>query len=1019
LGAGASYGALHPAKRKIPLGSELGDRISDKFLGGQLKDRPLTAVAAMAAAEVGLNQFQKFIREEFIDFQPADFHLLIPTFRWRAIATTNFDLIIERAYDKSRGANQSVVKSWKDGDLFDTHMREASDPVGLYKLHGCIDHYLDSESPLILSMEQYASYSAHRMRFYNRLRDIAYENPIVFCGYGLGDPHIQQFLFDLTDKTIKRPQYYFVNPLHSEIEARYWAGHQVTCVAGTFAVFLTELDRRISVNARALRRPTSGQDLSLQPYYNSPNPTVSDNLRYYLDNDVTHLHSGYIPARQDAVEFYKGYDTGFGCITQNLDIQRTIYDSVIVDAILLDEADRRPGELFLIKGPGGNGKTVALKRIAWDAAITFGQIALYANGPEALRLPPLEEIHRLTGKRIFLFVDRISLFRTELEHLLKSCRAIKLRVTIIGAERENEWHIYCDNLEQFLTQDFSVGYLSEAEISNLIAALERHRALGLLRELSPKERVDAFLKRAERQLLVALHETTQGLPFEQIILDEYNRIRPEDAKHLYLQICALHQFGAPVRAGLISRSTGIRFSDFGKRFLLPLADVVLVEETRHSRGDVFYRSRHQRVAELVFTQVLSGEEEKYDLLATLTQEMNVDYSSDRETFSRLIKGRSVADIFSRVELGRLLYDKAEVIAKDDSFVPHQRAVFELRHPQGSLAAAEEAAARAASLNPNNRSIRHTEAEIARRRANAVNDPLRKQSFRRSAKQRLSGPDATLSEYDLHTRARLAIDELRDIIQANATVPEATAPLVVAAAKEAELAIQRGRIEFPENGEILAAEADLKDLLNQAPQALSALERAFKLNPRQDWLAIRLAKRYAEDGEATKAIEVVQQCLKDNPDSKAAHLELGMLLSSVEAPREQIIEHFRKSFVTGDTHFEGQFWYARELFLANREHDSIEVFNKLSERAPGKFRTAAGAPVVRNDEKLVTYEGSIARREEGYAFVRLLDFSVDVFASRGDSPKHEWDRMLPSAQIRCNLAFNRRGPRATRMTIKRP
>ena len=69
--------------------------ICDKFLGGKLKDRPLTIISAMAANEAGLATFQLFIRELFQPFEPAPFHNLTPKFRWRAITTTNFDLIIE------------------------------------------------------------------------------------------------------------------------------------------------------------------------------------------------------------------------------------------------------------------------------------------------------------------------------------------------------------------------------------------------------------------------------------------------------------------------------------------------------------------------------------------------------------------------------------------------------------------------------------------------------------------------------------------------------------------------------------------------------------------------------------------------------------------------------------------------------------------------------------------------------------------------------------------------------------
>ena len=317
LGAGASYGALHPKGEQVPLGDRLRDSICEKFFDGKLKHLQLTAVAAMAAQEAGLTHLQKYIREVFYEFQPADFHQLIPTFRWRAIATTNFDLLVERAYEKSRGSLQTIVKSVKDGDLFDIRMHEVSDPVGFLKLHGCIDYYTDSDIPLILGQDQYASYATNRRRFYARLSDYGYENPIVFCGYSISDAHIQQMLFDLTDKSIKRPMYYNIAPGLSEIEVRYWATNQVTCIPMTFEAFLRELDKKISAVARQLRRPDTAGQLSLAIHYRVPRATESDALRSFIEQDISHLHSGFVAPPQDPQEFYRGYDTGFGCITQN------------------------------------------------------------------------------------------------------------------------------------------------------------------------------------------------------------------------------------------------------------------------------------------------------------------------------------------------------------------------------------------------------------------------------------------------------------------------------------------------------------------------------------------------------------------------------------------------------------------------------------------------------------------------------------------------------------------------------
>lgn len=124
LGAGASQNAKHPTGDTIPQGDHLRNLICDKFLGGELKQKSLTAVASMAASEVGLFAFQEYIRELFLPFEPADFHLLIPEFRWRAIATTNFDLIIETTYENVQTPLQHLVKAVKDGDNFDKRLNK-------------------------------------------------------------------------------------------------------------------------------------------------------------------------------------------------------------------------------------------------------------------------------------------------------------------------------------------------------------------------------------------------------------------------------------------------------------------------------------------------------------------------------------------------------------------------------------------------------------------------------------------------------------------------------------------------------------------------------------------------------------------------------------------------------------------------------------------------------------------------------------------------------------------------------
>ena len=1015
FGAGASRKAKHPEGIPIPQGSQLLEMICDKFLNEESKGSSLSHVAAMAASEAGLIQFQEYIRELFLPFEPADFHLLIPKFRWRAIATTNFDLIIERAYESAPDPLQDLVKTVKDDDKFEERLLRETDPIEFYKLHGCIDHFKDLEIPLTLGDEQYASYDTNRKGLYDRFSERGENYPVIFVGYSISDPHIQRILFDLTDANFQRQPFYRLSPGTNKYEDRYWTQHRVFTIAATFEEFLNTLDKEISPISRKFPIGSGGGTLSIREYYLRPDPYEPPSVDKYLTNGAEHIHSELSSTWQDPREFYRGYDDGWGCIVQNLDARRTFSDSVLVDAVLLEEEERQPAELFMLKGPGGNGKTVSLKRIAWEAGVEYNKLVLFPDGAAGLNIEPLLEIHRLTGERIFLFVDRVALVRNELNDLMREAQRRAIPISVIGAERDNEWNIYCEQLEPFVRQEFPVQYLNEGEIRALLVLLELHNSLGSLRELSFEDRVKKFVEIAGRQLLVALHELTQGKPFEEIVVDEYQRIEPELARNLYLDICALHQFGAPVRAGLISRASGIRFEQFQREFLQPLENVVhVVEDSPHR--DVQYRSRHQHVAEIVFYRILTSAEDRYDLLARLLKAINVGYSSDNETFSRLIKGRGIAEVFPNVDLGRLFYDRVEAAVPDSSFLLHQRAVFEIQHRDGSLEYAEAVIARASELNPKSQSIRHTQAEIARRMANATDDPLLKQSLRRTARDKLSKTTGYTSEYDFYTLGRLSLDEFREL-SALLDMPDNGSPPsdFFTAARDTEATIQRGLQRFPESSQLLSIEAEFREWLDQTALALQALERAFRLNPRQDWIAVRLALMYQNSGDLQKSQDVLNACLQDNPSSRSVHLELGRVLIAV-GDGDRAIEHLRRSFVPGDNRYDARFWCARELFLQEQFEEADELFKALHAQAPGRFRTRPTGTVQKHGVAVV-YECLVKRKEEGYAFLSLPHFSMGIFASRADSNASEWGKLDKRVRAKCNLAFTRRGPRAISIRLE--
>ena len=82
---------------------------------------------------------------------------------------------------------------------------------------------------------------------------------------------------------------------------------------------------------------------------------------------------------------------------------------------------------------------------------------------------------------------------------------------------------------------------------------------------------------------MALHEATLGIPFETILVDEFNHITPFEAQRLYQTVCVLNRLNVPVRAGLVARVHGIPFEEFKSRFFAPLEHVVFAQRDEITR----------------------------------------------------------------------------------------------------------------------------------------------------------------------------------------------------------------------------------------------------------------------------------------------------------------------------------------------------------------------------------------------------------------------------------------------------
>lgn len=1006
LGAGASMEARGPNNTRPPSGAALRESLARTFFNDPMNSHDLMSVADMAISIHGQSIVFEHIRKLIDPFLPSQAHLLLPRFHWRMLATTNYDLLVERAYASAPNSVQSVVPFIKNSEPVEEKEQTKERPVVLLKLHGCLDHMHDPTVPLILSHEHYALHRKHRSRLFDRLIEKAYESTFIFCGYSLGDAHIRKILHDLQNEDVKRPMWYIVTPQALDQEVIYWAASNVHVIRGTFGNFMNALNGAIPEMWRSLEPGAGIVELPIQTHFRTradPSPA----LRIALGKDWRHVHAAMPVLPQDPGKFYEGYDTGWGAVVNGLDVKRRVVDDLLLETVSDDGPQVR---FHLLRGPAGSGKTVALKRAAWNAAIDLDQVVLWLEDGGILSPDLLAELHSLTGKRLVLFVDRAAERWPNISALLTLARKKGMQVSLIAAERDNEWNVYGGRPgEGVVPSELRIGQLSTPEVEQLVDLLATHGSLGVLTDAPREKQVEALGPKAERQLLVALHEATRGVPFEEIILDEYDNIVPERARRLYLDICTLNQFGAPVRAGTISRASGVRFDHFREELLAPLENVVLVEEEPRS-GDMAYRSRHPKVAELVFQQACPDDTSKAERLIRLVEQLDIGYSVDRRTMEQVARGRSLAVLIPTAALGREVYQAMLRAEPDQAHIYQQWAIYEMQVPDGSFEEAEKLAAKAASLSPTNYSIAHTWAEVARRRLKDEHAPVCRDRYLQQARQRLANAGNSTDRMVVSTRCKLLVDEVIFLVRQIGDNPTASQSLELAEkVREAQAVLRQSQQLYADDADMLQTEANLHQALDQGPKAVIALEKAWHASPRGSAIALRLSRAYVARGEPARAVDILKEALEKNPDDKTVHLELARRALDTDQPLPQVTHHLERSYARGDANFDARHLHAQVLFLSGSAADSLRLFKDVDHAAPLTFLSGGLVLDKLVSKRLPRYRGRITRKEATFSMLSAAIFPGHIHVPQRYSDPEQWKLIDTGSDVDFVIQFNRRGP----------
>jgi tetratricopeptide (TPR) repeat protein len=242
------------------------------------------------------------------------------------------------------------------------------------------------------------------------------------------------------------------------------------------------------------------------------------------------------------------------------------------------------------------------------------------------------------------------------------------------------------------------------------------------------------------------------------------------------------------------------------------------------------------------------------------------------------------------------------------------------------------------MDPKNSTFIHTQAEVARKRANSEISLVLKEQLRRRARfflDKMSKQD----RFAVSSRCKLLVDEIAELSDGfgddERTVDD---QFFADKLRETETALTRAQQEFPDDAEMVESEARLWNEMKDKGRALRALERAWKKMPRGSGTAIRIGKIYATAGRRDDQHKVLAEALDRNPDDKGAHFAMAMhMLAGELLDKSSIVHHLSNSFQLNDANFEARFILGQFFFSIGNLDRYVSLFAEIDKRAPSGFR----------------------------------------------------------------------------------
>ncbi len=644
IGAGYSISAGGPS------GKELSKHLLTKHPDiDPMSNDLLDICQAIEESPKGRDSLVRTMRDKLSKLTANESHLTLSSYYWPVIFTTNYDRVIENAYQGNPRSAHLRVRYLKTPTIIKPNKSETY----LFKLMGDVDTENPEES-MILTRSDYNLNLSYRLRVLEFLKELLSEWTFLYIGYSFRDLLLTD-RYQLINSVFPRnklPYGYALMPgiEYGSKEDQKLASYRIKSFNYTFEKFV-----KLLKNTKITRKKESDISEVLFKIVEHTVTISNPKMRHY--NESYELLSTTSIQKSEPIEmreFFGGRTANWFPYVNDWFLYRKIYKK-IKDKVFqeLEDWDSESNKIIAICGAGGSGKSVTCRKLAYDIYINKQlPVLLPRIGGEAIDAKLLDAIYEefkieikkniqdgkaliVESPKLVLLIDDGAYSLRRMQYILNSLTSKGKRILIIVFTRTDEL--------SFSREYFNISLTSE-NILTLPDKISIEEQKNLLKQLE-KLNISApdltyFSKSIESKSFfstIYYHNYLCRDTLENSVIREYEEQNPQVQK-VYEYLCAVGRFGVYLNIGLLARLVKLSISEFVDKVIKKAASDIVVEYPSQE-NEFLYGPRSRTVAEIIMNKKFPHVSDQLQLIYEIVNNSIPGYNVEEVNLTVLLLER--------------------------------------------------------------------------------------------------------------------------------------------------------------------------------------------------------------------------------------------------------------------------------------------------------------------------------------------------------------------------------------------